>query len=225
VNRCASPSPSLVPDLTAPTQPQPQPWAQAWRHPRPIGFEGRCIGRTDLPVDRRKAKRLAHRIRQAARHHGWPQVVHTSPLRRCAEVGRWLRRWGWRHHVDPALLEMDFGRWDGLAWADIPHAEVDAWVADFAGHAPGEGESLQAMLTRVAAWAPCQTPPATLPAASPTSAPFLIVAHAGWMLARQWCANHAEPPLAAAEWPRAPAYGHAWSLGSPRSSTAFRLRG
>ena len=22
----------------------------AWRHPRPVGAEGRCIGRTDLPV-------------------------------------------------------------------------------------------------------------------------------------------------------------------------------
>ena len=38
-----------------------------WRHPQPVGAAGRCIGHTDLPVDARKAKRLAHRIRQAAR--------------------------------------------------------------------------------------------------------------------------------------------------------------
>ena len=30
-----------------------------WRHPRPTGHEGRCIGRTDVPVDPRKARRLA----------------------------------------------------------------------------------------------------------------------------------------------------------------------
>lgn len=193
----------------------------AWRHPRPQGFEGRCIGRTDLPVDRRKAKRLAHRIRQAARRAGWPHVIHTSPLRRCADVGRCLRRWGWRHQVDPALLEMDFGRWDGRPWAEVPHAEVDAWVADFSGHAPGGGESLHAMLDRVAAWTPCHTPP--------TASPSLIVAHAGWMLARLWCATHAGPPAQATEWPRAPAYGETWllsvSVTGPGASMGPGLKG
>ena len=63
---------------------------EAWRHPRPDGVAGRCIGHTDVPVDRRRAKRLAHRIRCAARREGWPKGVWTSPLRRCADVGRWL---------------------------------------------------------------------------------------------------------------------------------------
>jgi alpha-ribazole phosphatase len=187
----------------------------AWRHPRPQGFQGRCIGRTDLPIDRRKAKRLAHRIRQAARRHGWPRVVHTSPLRRCADVGRWLRRWGWRHHVDGALLEMDFGRWDGQPWSAIARAEVDAWVADFAGHAPGGGESLRDMLNRVAVWpqAGREAPLAREGDAAPRPEPRLLVAHAGWMLARQWLLAHDAPPGSAADWPRAPAYGQARALG------------
>jgi len=186
----------------------------AWRHPCPQGFQGRCIGRTDLPIDRRKAKRLAHRIRQAARRHGWPRVVHTSPLRRCADVGRWLRRWGWRHHVDAALLEMDFGRWDGLPWSAIAHAEVDAWVADFAGHAPGGGESLQVMLDRVTRWPRTgMGAPAAEDASGVTPAPMLVIAHAGWMLARQWQLTHNAPPANAAEWPRAPSHGQAWTLG------------
>ena len=56
-----------------------------WRHPKPIGAAGRCIGRTDLPVDPRRAKRLAHRIRQHARRHHLPHAVVTSPLRRLRE--------------------------------------------------------------------------------------------------------------------------------------------
>lgn len=85
----------------------------AWRHPAAIGAEGRCIGRTDLRVDARRAKRQAHRIRAFARRHGLPCIVVTSPLERCRAVGRWLLRWGWRHWIDPALVEANFGEWDG----------------------------------------------------------------------------------------------------------------
>lgn len=177
------------------------PWVCAWRHPQPIGAQGRCIGQTDLAVDRRKAKRLAHRIRRMARRQGWPRVVHTSPLQRCAAVGRQLRQWGWRHHVDAALLEMDFGAWDGQAWSAIAHAEVDAWCERFAHHAPGGGEPLVCMLARVAAWPP-----------KPHAMPTLVVAHAGWMLSRQWLLTHPHPPLHASQWPRPPAYGTCWQL-------------
>ena len=92
-----------------------------WRHPRPRGAAGRCIGsRIDLPVDPRKAKRLAHRIRAHARRQQLPREVVTSPLRRAADVGRWLKRWGFAWRTDPALREMDFGAWDGKSWRDIP---------------------------------------------------------------------------------------------------------
>ena len=91
----------------------------AWRHPPARGAQGRCIGRTDLPVDPRRAKRLAHRIRDRARRAGLPRQVVTSPLQRSAAVGRWLARWGWRHRVDPALSEVDFGAWDAKPWAEL----------------------------------------------------------------------------------------------------------
>ncbi|MBP7131689.1 MAG: histidine phosphatase family protein [Aquabacterium sp.] len=172
----------------------------AWRHPRPMGAQGRCIGRTDLAVDRRKTKRLAHRIRQAARRHGWPRTVYSSPLQRCAAVGRQLRRWGWQHHIDASLLEMDFGTWDGLTWPQITHTEVDAWCRNFAHHAPGGGENLHAMLERVAQ---CLT---RLTASAPDS-PVLIVAHAGWILSARWVTHHASAPVQPDQWPPAPLYG------------------
>ena len=72
----------------------------AWRHPKARGAAGRCIGQTDLAVDPRKAKRLAHRIRTLARRERLPRVVTVSALRRARDVGRWLARWGWRVQVD-----------------------------------------------------------------------------------------------------------------------------
>ena len=108
----------------------------AWRHPRAEGAAGRCIGRTDLHVNPRRAKRLAHRIRQHARRHGLPRIVVTSPLQRSRAVGRWLARWGWQYRIDAALAEADFGHWDGQRWADIPQAAIDAWCADILEKSP-----------------------------------------------------------------------------------------
>jgi len=167
-----------------------------WRHPKPRGAQGRCIGaRTDLPVDPRKAKRLAHRIRAHARRHGLPREVVTSPLARAADVGRWLKRWGFRWRVDPALAEMDFGRWDGRAWSEIRPAEFEHWMSNFRDFDFDSGESLHALLARVAAW-------------QPTCA--LAVGHGGWIAARDW---QGTPPTPAS-WPRPPAYGRPTSIPS-----------
>ena len=46
---------------------------------------------------------------------------------------------------------MDFGDWEGRRWNAIGPAALDAWVADFAGHRPGGGESVQAFMGGVAA--------------------------------------------------------------------------
>lgn len=178
-----------------------------WRHPAARGAAGRCVGCTDLPVDPRRAKRLAHRIRQQARRLGLPRRVLSSPLQRSAAVGRWLRRWGWQHTVVAALSEMDFGRWDGRAWAQIPRAEVDAWCADFLQHAPGGGESLQRFFERVAAW---PAPPGDV----------LIVGHAGWMLARRWLQEGAPWPTQPGQWPPAPRHGALWTLPAGEAGLA-----
>jgi alpha-ribazole phosphatase len=166
-----------------------------WRHPAARHAAGRCIGRTDLPVDPRKAKRLAHGMRRAARLHGLPRRVWVSPLRRAHAVGLWLRRWGWQLRVDPRLQELDFGRWDGRAWADVPWAEVEAWQADLLHHAPGGGESLAQLALRVHAWA-----------AECGPLPCLVVAHGGSINALR-----VMPPgaarLPASGWPIAPRHG------------------
>jgi alpha-ribazole phosphatase len=169
-----------------------------WRHPKPVGAAGRCIGRTDLPVDPRRAKRLAHRIRQTARREGLPHAVATSPLRRGADVGRWLRRWGWRHQIDARLIELDFGAWDGRRWSAIAHADVLAWEAAFRHHAPGGGESLQQLHTRVSA---------ALAAIRAGHLPRLIVGHAGWITLLGCAQAMAQGTLTAAAWPAPPRHG------------------
>lgn len=186
-----------------------------WRHPRPQGVEGRCIGRTDVRVDPRKAKRLAHRIRRCRRRESGPRVVVTSPLQRCASVGRWLKAWGWTHLVDERLSEMDFGAWDGRRWHDIGAAAVDAWCADFMHHRAGGGESVAQLLAR------CEN----FLVQRQDDSPPCIVGHAGWASAAMWLARRqspdhatgAAPDPSAADWPTVVGYGKrvTLTLGPP----------
>ncbi|CAN5173198.1 hypothetical protein BH11PSE9_BH11PSE9_28230 [soil metagenome] len=185
-----------------------------WRHPKPdADVRGLCIGRTDLPVDRRKAKRLAHRIRHWARSNGGQREVWTSPLQRAADVGRWLARWGWRHRVDARLAEMDFGAWDGMRWEVIGGEAVEAWCADFALHAPGGGESVAALLVR------CDAIRRELEA---SGAPVCIVGHAGWISAARWLDREMGRMPNAAEWPGSARYGERIALRMTPSPSGAR---
>jgi alpha-ribazole phosphatase len=168
-----------------------------WRHPRAAGAAGRCIGRTDLRVDPRRSKRLAHRIRAVARRHGLPRQVFTSPLARCRAVGAWLARWGWQHVLDDRLLELDFGSWDGRDWSSIGEAEITPWSADLLHHRPGAGEPLAHLLGRVQAF--CREAPAQA----------LVITHAGWMqaLLLQQATHAPIDRVDAARWPAPPAHG------------------
>ena len=172
-----------------------------WRHARPDDILGRCIGRTDVAVDPRRSRRLAHRIRAQARRENAPRVIWTSPLRRCAAVGRWLARWGWTHRIDPRLLEVDFGRWDGRLWDDIGPQEVDAWCRDLGDHPPGGGESVVMLMARCASFIG-EHPDAW------------IVGHAGWMNAAARVLAGSGPPRAPGEWPPGPRYGALWRASS-----------
>ena len=171
-----------------------------WRHPRPQSASDVCLGRCDVPVDRRKSKRLAHRIRAWAGRRELPRIVVTSPLRRAADVGRWLARWGWRHRIDARLAELDFGAWDGQRWQDIPRAAIDAWCGDFAEHRPGGGEPVAALLERCAAF---------LADVAPANS---VVGHAGWISAALWLQRSGAAAPEAGAWPPAVRYGERVAL-------------
>jgi alpha-ribazole phosphatase len=168
-----------------------------WRHPKPRDVVGRCIGRTDVAVDRRRAKRLAHRIRQWARRHRAPHIVVTSPLQRTAAVGRWLARWGWQHRIDERVSELDFGAWDGQRWDAIGAAAVDAWCTDFAHHAPGGGETVEQLLQRCRSFLTEHV----------GTVSCCVVGHAGWISAAAWLRWDRGQPVAV-DWPAPVGYGH-----------------
>ncbi|WP_394433810.1 histidine phosphatase family protein [Streptomyces sp. SGAir0957] len=86
-------------------------WSQSGRH----------TGRTDIPLldeGRRGAKLLGERL-HGAPHHGLPDAeVRTSPLIRAAETCE-LAGFGQRATAWDALMEFDYGAYEGLTPAQI----------------------------------------------------------------------------------------------------------
>ena len=123
-----------------------------WRHPKPIGADGKCIGQTDIDVDKRKLKRLANKIQRFVRLHHLPKVIWVSPLQRSLKVGQILAQRGFQYHVAPDLAEIHFGVWDGQPWSQIAKQEIDNWCDDFTDFASEDGESLQQLFNRTEAW-------------------------------------------------------------------------
>lgn len=120
------------------------------RHARPLVSSGVCYGALDVEAD--EAATLAA-AQQAAQELPLGLTVWYSPLQRCEHLAQVL--YGLRPDLvlrsEPRLREMDFGCWEGVPWAEIPRAALDAWTADFGHHAFGGVESTGMVMARAAA--------------------------------------------------------------------------
>lgn len=179
------------------------------RHAQPLVAPGLCYGALDVPAD---PAATAHSARQLAA--ALPRAVRVahSPLQRCELLAHSLLalRPDLAIEPDARLVELDFGAWEGQAWSAIARADIDAWTAQFAAHRPGGGESLAAMLARVAA---------ALQDARQHGAhgqgDVLWITHAGVARCVQWLRGAAPGQTPRADqWPAtAPGFG-AWTLFS-----------
>lgn len=225
------------PPATAPGQQDGKPTAQhpgagpsprLWlvRHAQPDIAPGICYGRLDVPALAHASRSAAHALARALPR----QVagVWHSPLQRCELLA--LDLIGFRPDLtikiqaESRLAELDFGTWEGRAWAAIPRAGIDAWSAQLHDHAPGGGESLSAMLARVAAALQDAARLAWAPDAPDGGGDVVWLTHAGVARCVAWLQQHGPQARAdAARWPvAAPGYG-AWvtlALPQPPSGQA-----
>lgn len=178
------------------------------RHAAPLVAPGTCYGALDVPADaqatRAAADRLATALPPGAR------VAH-STLQRCKLLAHNLQalRPDLTLTPDARLREMDFGRWEGQTWEAIGKSAIDAWVAGFATHAPGGGESLAHMLHRVAAALQTAREWRTEQAAKDV----VWITHAGVARCVAWLQEGGESALPRSEdWPvAAPGWGE-WEI-------------
>ncbi|HEV7825467.1 MAG TPA: bifunctional RNase H/acid phosphatase [Mycobacteriales bacterium] len=119
----------------------------------PLSPQKRFSGRADVPLSpdgRAQAALVARRLAD----RGGIDLVVTSPLRRAVRTAEAVAAAvGADLVVDTGLVETDFGRWEGLtfaeAWDQWP-AELGAWLAS-PDVAPPGGESFTATAERVQA--------------------------------------------------------------------------
>lgn len=113
------------------------------RHPRPLIAAGVCYGQLDVEAE--NPWPVAERLRKEL-PPGLP--VWSSPLQRCRCLAEALHP---APVLDPRLMELNFGDWEGRPWDSVPRAELDAWAADIDGYAPPGGESPRDLQRRVLA--------------------------------------------------------------------------
>jgi alpha-ribazole phosphatase len=131
----------------------------AIRH-APTSAGGICVGRHDVATELTHED-AAERMRRAFDSLPGPEVgtidrVWSSPLSRCREPAAQLAcAIGVSHAIDPRLLELDYGIWEGRAWDTIARedgARMHAWMDAWQSAAPPGGESVATLEARVRAW-------------------------------------------------------------------------
>jgi alpha-ribazole phosphatase len=141
------------------------------RHARPEGHEGLCYGRRDIPASVAATQEVVESLRRQIPPDIFRDApIYSSPLERCTVLARAMAR-DRPVTLSPALLELDFGSWEGCEWESIPRRELDCWNADLWRYAPGQGESAERVARRWECWVR-GLPEATEPA-------VIAVSHAG----------------------------------------------
>ena len=113
---------------------------------------GRYIGRTDAPLSAEGRRQAAALAGPLARLNGTSVLV--SPLRRTRETAAIALGRSENFTVDSNLREIDFGRWEGMGFAEIlaaDRAAIDRWAALVEDFAFPDGESIGNFRKRIAA--------------------------------------------------------------------------
>ena len=119
------------------------------RHTQTAVIRGTCYGRSDVPLAATAEQDIATTLSNIPTC----DFVHSSTSSRCELLGRALAlRDGVPLVTSPALLELDFGDWEGRPWQDIPREHSDPWAADTWERSPPNGENERDMWQRVHHW-------------------------------------------------------------------------
>lgn len=114
------------------------------RHTEVIGSKTICYGQSNPPLADTFSEEAAA---LKAKLPIYFDAVYSSPLLRCQLLAEEL---GYQDvQFNDALMEVNFGTWEGKLWDEIPQAELNLWMNDFVNIAPPEGESLVNMHQRI----------------------------------------------------------------------------
>lgn len=114
------------------------------RHTRPDIAPGVCYGQLDVDVSDSFSTEAASVLNYLPPL----DLIITSPLLRTRKLADFLAQKG-EVKTDARLMEKHFGTWEGRAWDNIAHHEINDWASDLMGYVPTGGESVQQLMKRV----------------------------------------------------------------------------
>jgi alpha-ribazole phosphatase len=115
------------------------------RHTTPLVQKGICYGQLDIDVTD-AFEEEAMQIQTALPAN--IEEVYSSPLIRCQKLASYL----FPDHtisIEPALMELACGEWEGIHWDAIAPEVIDPWMKDFVNVCIPGGESYVQMHSRV----------------------------------------------------------------------------
>ena len=121
------------------------------RHTTPKVNPGQCYGQLDCNLTSNAATEMERTKKVLKSYAPKYAKIYSSPLKRCALLAQHLAATN-EIVYDERLKELNFGEWEGKAWADIKDERYHYWFEDFANRRPPQGESLQDLYNRVLAF-------------------------------------------------------------------------
>ena len=127
----------------------------AIRH-APTTLQGICYGQSKVPVQY-SASQVAKMIEEQLDEISFiPNYIWSSPLDRCAQVATLLSQsLLCSLKIDTRLLELNFGEWEGKAWADLSKEDPTRftnWMENWYTEPAPQGESTQELQARMSTW-------------------------------------------------------------------------
>lgn len=104
--------------------------------------KGTCYGQKDVPLKKNAEKDFVKLKRLLPKSY---DTVYSSPSQRCTELAQFLDP---NFKIEKALLELNFGDWEGVLWQDIPEQELKLWGENFVTEHPPKGENLLKLFER-----------------------------------------------------------------------------
>lgn len=153
------------------------------------------LGRADPPLTEHGSQQATLAARAVARMS--PVRIVSSPLLRARQTADAIAAvTGHSVEIDERLIELDYGTWEGTPLSDADAERVERWKRD-SSFAPPEGESLDAVGLRVAAF--CLEVAEREAAAVAENMPLVAV-------------SHVSPIKAATAWALGVGPGVAWRM-------------
>lgn len=113
------------------------------RHTETETPNGTCYGQLDVPLKKNHIRDF-NKIKKLLPIN--IDKIYSSPSSRCTDLAEFINP---QFEVNNALLELNYGDWEGQLWQEIAEKDLKTWSEDFVTKSPPNGETLLEMFKRV----------------------------------------------------------------------------